>query len=177
MKYALSVRFALSPRSRNVDVHTILWTVVLGLMPISELRGAIPYGYLSGMPLGMAVLLGAGANLLICPLLYLFLSFFHQWLYRRWRWYANIFDRSVARAQKKLAPKVQSYGLWGVILFVGIPLPFTGAWTGTLGAWILGLDRKRSILAVSAGVFIAAGIVSLVLLAGKGAGSLFLKTM
>jgi uncharacterized membrane protein len=67
------------------------------------------------------------------------------------------------------------YGLWGVLLFVGIPLPITGAWTGTLGAWVLGLNRKKSMLAVSGGVLMSATIVSLILILGKGVGSIFVK--
>jgi|GEM_PF-3812958 len=64
----------------------------------------------------------------------------------------KLFDKTVVRTRAKLAPKVATLGFFGVMLFVGIPLPVTGAWTGTLGAWVLGLDRKKSILAVSAGV-------------------------
>lgn len=158
-----------------MDWNTIAGTIALGLMPISELRGAIPFAYLRGMPLGEAALLGAGANLLVSPLVFLFLSVFHRFIYAHWRWYARVFDKTVARARIKLSPKVDRYGFWGVVLFVGIPLPVTGAWTGTLGAWVLGLDRKRSMLAVSAGVVVAAVIVSLVLLLGKGAGSAFVK--
>jgi uncharacterized membrane protein len=61
------------------------------------------------------------------------------------------------------------------MLFVGIPLPITGAWTGTLGAWVLGLDKKRSMLAASGGVVMSATIVSLILVLGKGVGSVFVK--
>ena len=75
----------------------------------------------------------------------------------------------------KLGPKIRKYGMWGILLFVGIPLPITGAWTGTLGAWVLGLDRKRSMLAASGGVAMSATIVSLILVLGKGVGSVFVK--
>jgi uncharacterized membrane protein len=75
----------------------------------------------------------------------------------------------------KLGPKIRKFGLWGIMVFVGIPLPITGAWTGTLGAWVLGLDRKRSMLAASGGVVMSATIVSLILVLGKGVGSVFVK--
>jgi uncharacterized membrane protein len=75
----------------------------------------------------------------------------------------------------KLGPKIETYGTWGIMIFVGIPLPITGAWTGTLGAWVLGLDRKHSMLAASAGVIMSATIVSLLLVLGKGVGSIFVK--
>ncbi|PKL13363.1 MAG: ligand-binding protein SH3 [Spirochaetae bacterium HGW-Spirochaetae-8] len=158
-----------------MQTNTILGTIVLGLLPISELRGAIPFAYFRGMPLLWASLLGVGANLLVSPLAYVFLSFVHRFFYERWQWYIRLFDRTVARTRAKLAPKVATLGFLGVLLFVGIPLPITGAWTGTLGAWVLGLDRKKSILAVSAGVLMSGTIVTVIILLGKGAGSLFVK--
>ena len=72
---------------------------------------------------------------------------------------------------------VERYGYLGIMLFVAIPLPITGAWTGTLGAWILGMDRRKSILAVAAGVVIAGVIVSLVVGLGIGALSIFTKSV
>lgn len=160
-----------------MDINTILGTIVLGLLPISELRGAIPFAYFRGMPLLWAALLGIGANLLVSPLAYVFLSFIHRFFYERWQWYKRIFDKTVVRTRTKLAPKVATLGFLGVMLFVGIPLPVTGAWTGTLGAWVLGLDRKKSILAVSAGVLMSGAIVTTIILLGKGASSLFVKIM
>ena len=62
--------------------------------------------------------------------------------------------------------KVEIFGFWGVAVFVGIPLPVTGAWTGTLGAWILGLSRRKTLLAILIGVAISGLIVSAVVLLG-----------
>lgn len=158
-----------------MDLPTLMTTILLGLAPISELRGAIPFAYLRGYPLWEAILVGAGANLLVSPLVYLFLSYGHHWLYNRWSLYTTIFDATVARARHKLGQKVERFGMWGILLFVGIPLPITGAWTGTLGAWVLGLDKRHSMLAVSAGVVMSATIVSLLLVLGSGVGSIFVK--
>ncbi len=160
-----------------MDMHTLLGTILLGLAPISELRGAIPFAYLRGFPLWEAILLGAGANLLVSPLVYLFLTYVHKFLYVWWKFYAKIFDLTVVRARTRLGPKVERFGIWGVMFFVGIPLPITGAWTGTLGAWVLGLDRTRSMLAASAGVVISATIVSLILVLGTGVSSIFVKVI
>jgi len=158
-----------------MDLQTIVGTIMLGVAPISELRGAIPFAYLRGYPLWEAILLGAGANLLVSPLVYIFLTYFHGFFYSRWNFYAKVFDKTVVRTRMKLGPKIRKYGMWGILLFVGIPLPITGAWTGTLGAWVLGLDRKRSMLAASGGVAMSATIVSLILVLGKGVGSVFVK--
>ena len=63
------------------------------------------------------------------------------------------------------------------MLFVAIPLPITGAWTGTIGAWVLGLDRKKSILFILLGVLISGIIVSTVIYTGSGIAKLFTKTV
>jgi len=91
--------------------------------------------------------------------------------------YTRVFDKTVQRARQKISVKVDVYGFLGIVLFVGIPLPITGAWTGTLGAWVLGLSRKKTILAVSGGVLMSGAIVTSILALGKGAASLFVKVI
>ncbi len=158
-----------------MNTETIFGTILLGLAPISELRGAIPFAYLRGLPLWQAFLLGTAANLCISPLAYLFLTYVHGFFYEKWEFYTKIFDKTVLRTRRRLGPKVTSYGMLGIMLFVAVPLPITGAWTGTLGAWVLGLDKKRSMVAVSGGVIISATIVSFLLALGRGIGSIFIK--
>ncbi len=160
-----------------MDKQTIITTLFLGVLPISELRGAIPFAYFSGLSLPFSLLLGLSANLFVSPIAYIFLSYFHRFFYKYWSFYSKIFDKTVLRVRHKLEDKVNKYGMWGVFLFVGIPLPVTGAWTGTLGAWVLGLDRKHSIIAVSGGVFLAGAIITTLLLLGTGFGSIFLKSV
>ena len=81
-------------------------------------------------------------------------------------------------ARLKIHPEVEKYGILGILIFVAIPLPLTGAWTGTLGAWILGLDRKKTILAVVGGVVVAGVIVTAIVgMLGAGASSIFIKRM
>jgi len=104
----------------------------------------------------------------------IFLETVHRLLYR-WSFYAGIFDRFVAKARAKVHKEVEKYGYLGIMVFVAIPLPITGAWTGTLGAWILGMDRKKTMLAVAGGVAIAGIIVSLVVGLGVEALSVFIK--
>ncbi|MBU0927495.1 MAG: small multi-drug export protein, partial [Spirochaetes bacterium] len=96
-------------------------------------------------------------------------------LFYRWGFYARVFDRFVAKARAKVHEKVERYGYLGIMLFVAVPLPITGAWTGVLGAWILGMDRKKTMLAVAAGVLVSGVIVSLVVGFGVEALSLFIK--
>lgn len=144
------------------------------LLPISELRGGLPFALSKGVPLLLAYPICVGANALVAPLLYLFLSSLHK-LLERWQPYRRLFDRIVERARRKVHAKVEKYGYAGLILFVAIPLPITGAYTGTLGAWILGMDRRKTILAVFVGVIIAGIIVSTVFILGIRALYFFIK--
>lgn len=144
-----------------MDITTLLGTVGLSLLPISELRGAIPFAVARGMPILEAYFIAVACNALVAPLAFIFLETFHKLLYR-WIFYAGVFDRFVERSRHKVHAQVERYGYLGIMLFVAIPLPITGAWTGTLGAWILGLGRRKTMLAVAAGVVISGIIVSII---------------
>lgn len=154
--------------------RTFLITGLLSLLPISELRGAIPYGIAKGMSVPVAYLYCVALNALVAPLVYLFLVSFHR-LFSLMRWYRNLFARFIERARLRVQQKVDRFGYWGLIFFVALPLPITGAYTGTLGAWILGLDARRTFLAVLAGVMISGVIVTTVTYFGLGALSFLIK--
>ena len=157
-----------------MSLQTIGLTALLCLLPISELRGAIPYGMAKGLPPAFLIPFCIVLNALVGPLVYLFLSTAHR-LLGRFSWYRSFFAKIVSRARRKVHAKVEKLGYFGLALFVAIPLPITGAYTGTLGAWVLGLDPKKTYLAVLLGVCIAATVVSLVTFLGIGALSLFVK--
>jgi uncharacterized membrane protein len=150
------------------------WAILLAIAPISELRGAIPFSLANGMSLPVAFLICVAANALVGPLAWLFLSTLHR-LLSRWKPYASLFDRIVERARRKVHAAVERYGYWGLAVFVAIPLPFTGAWSGTLGAWVLGMEVRKSLLAVAAGVLVAGIVVTAVAYFGIQALSFFLK--
>ncbi|MDR1429890.1 MAG: small multi-drug export protein [Spirochaetaceae bacterium] len=156
------------------------WTGLLSFLPVSELRGGIPFAMAQGLPWYIAYPFAAGINILAAPACWLFLSTLHGFFLKlsekpRFSWYRRLFDRLIERAREKLRPGVEKWGWLGVAVFVAIPLPLTGAWTGTLGAWILGLGRGKTLLAVTLGVLIAGAIVSSVLLLGIEALHIFVK--
>ena len=157
-----------------MTTKTLAITVALTLLPISELRGAIPYALANDVPLFLTFILCVVLNALIGPLLYLFLNTAHKLLFHL-AWYQKLFDRLVDRARRKVAVKVDKYGYWGLAIFVAIPLPITGAYTGTLGAWVLGMDPKKTFLAVALGALIAGIVVTFVAYLGIEAFSLFVK--
>jgi uncharacterized membrane protein len=158
-----------------MNASTVAWAVLLSLLPIAELRGGIPYALANGMPVAAAFALCVLVNMLVGPIGWLFLSTLHR-LLSRWRPYASVFERLVQRARRKVHAAVERWGYWGLAVFVAIPLPFTGAWTGVLGAWVLGMEVRKSLAAVAAGVLIAGLIVTLVAFFGIKAFSIFLKT-
>ena len=153
---------------------------VLALLPISELRGAIPFAIAKGIPWYVAYPFAAAINCLVAPGCWLFLSTVHRLLLglsntRLFHWYGVFMDRFLSRAREKLRGGISRWGWLGLAIFVAIPLPFTGAWTGSFGAWMLGMSKTRTILAVMLGVVIAGGIVTLVAMLGIQAFSIFLK--
>jgi uncharacterized membrane protein len=155
---------------------SILVTALLSFLPISELRGAIPYAVLKGMDLVPAALLAVAVNALVPVIAYVFLATLHRLFYRI-SFYRSFFDRFVEKARAKVHPQVEKYGYWGLALFVAIPFPVTGAWTGTLGAWILGMEKRKAIPAIIAGVVVAGIVIStLVAILGAGAKNIFLKS-
>ncbi len=158
----------------DFEASDLVLTALITLTPIFELRGSIPFALANGIPLWITYPLCVGLNALVGPLVTLFLNTFHK-LFYRWSFYRRIFDNFVARARGRVHDKVEKFGYLGIMLFVAIPLPITGAYTGTLGAWILGMEKRKTYWAVLGGVVISGLIVSLVMVLGISAFSLFVK--
>jgi len=155
---------------------TYIITAFLSLLPISELRGAIPYAIANGLSPVFTWFYCVILNAAVGPLVYIFLSTFHKFLIR-FTWYQNLFERFVEKTRHKVENKVKNYGYLGITLFVAIPLPITGAYTGTLGSWILGLEPKKTFLSVLIGVIISGTIVLTITYFGIEALSIFTKDL
>ena len=145
-------------------------TFLISMIPLVELRGAVPYAISSGIPLWQALLIGVIGNMLPVPIIFFFARHILEWgkdkpvIGNFFTWCLN----KGHRGGQKLEEAAGDKGIfWALLLFVGIPLPGTGAWTGTLAASILDWDFKRSVLAVMLGVVLAGLIMgSLSLLFG-----------
>ncbi len=157
-----------------MSLQTVVTSVLLCLLPISELRGGLPYALARGMVPWQAYLLCVAANGLVGPLVFLFLSTVHGF-FKQISWYNRIFEKLVARSRRRVHEKVERYGYAGLIFFVAIPLPITGAYTGALGAWVLGMEAKKSFASIFAGVIIAGAVVTAVYLLGVQALYIFIK--
>ena len=133
-------------------------TFLISMIPLVELRGAVPYAIPSGIPLWQALLIGVVGNMLPVPIIFFFARHILEWGKEKpvignfFTWCLN----KGHRGGQKLEEAAGDKGIfWALLLFVGIPLPGTGAWTGTLAASILDWDFKRSVLAVMLGVVLA----------------------
>jgi uncharacterized membrane protein len=152
----------------------LLWTAFLSFLPVSELRGGIPFALAQGIPWYWAYPFAAGINILAAPACWIFLSTLHK-VFLKMAWYRKFFDRFVERARVKLKGGVEKWGWLGVAAFVAVPLPVTGAWTGTLGAWMLGMGKGRTMAAITLGVLTAGIIVTVVVLLGIRGLHFFIK--
>lgn len=153
----------------------IILGLLLTILPITELRVGLPvileYVLSENLPIWPFFILTLEINILVIFLIFFFLDHFHKILLN-WKLYRKLFEKVLKKIQlrgHKLEKQFKEVGWLSLILFVAAPLPGTGAWTGTLLAWILGLDRKKSVLSISIGVIIS-GI--LILLASLGIFSL-----
>jgi len=158
-----------------MSASVFFWTVLLCLFPLAELRGAIPFALAKGMNVFLAFFLCVAVNSLVGPLVFLFLSTLHK-AFSHLKWYQKFFDRIIQRARTKVKEVVDKYGFWGLAIFVGIPLPLTGAYTGALGAWVLGIKPLKAFLAIAVGVLMAGIVVTIVVFFGIKALSFFYKT-
>jgi uncharacterized membrane protein len=128
----------------------------------------------SGLNPLLAYIICVVTNMLVIPIVYFFLDYVHKYLIKL-GWYKNTFDRFLERTREKIGPNIRRWEYLGLTLFVAIPLPVTGAYTGTLGAWFFGMDRKKSFIAIAQGVLIAGAIVTFAWLSGVTLLQLFIK--
>ena len=151
----------------------MFWNFVLvflvSMVPVIELRGAVPIGVGMGLPEWAVLLVAIIGNMVPVPFVYKFMRKFLEWgTQKKWRPLKKFCDfclKKGTRAGDKLEKKAGKGIFVALMLFVGIPVPGTGAWTGTLAASMLDLPYKKSVLAVLCGVLLA-GIIMLFLSLG-----------
>lgn len=143
-----------------MTLHDFLFTLLLAMAPVSELRGAIPFGLAHDVPQALLYPACILANLLPVPFVILFLRRFLAWMRRRGGRLQQAADWLERRGRAKSA-RIKRSELLGLYLFVAIPLPGTGAWTGALVAALLGRRLSHAMLSIGAGVVTACTIVAL----------------
>ncbi|MCR5718233.1 MAG: small multi-drug export protein [Oscillospiraceae bacterium] len=146
-------------------------TLLISMVPLIELRGAIPVGVGFGVPWYWAVIISMVGNMLPVPFIFFFARRVLEWGADKpviGKFFTWCLKKGHSGGQK-LKEKAGKGMFLALMLFVGIPLPGTGAWTGTLAASMLDLDFKKSVLAVLCGVILAGAIITALTLLGFGA--------
>lgn len=142
-------------------MNELLYGIILSILPISELRLGIPVAMASNLPLGIIFFSCVLANILIIPIIFLFLDFLHE-KFLRIKIYEKLFTKLITRTRKKIEHRIGTkWEMPALFLLVAIPLPGTGAYTGALAAWIFNLKRKKSLIAISLGVLVAGILVTM----------------
>lgn len=140
-------------------LKVLLYTFLFSLSPFGEARLGIPYAVFNNVHYLLAFTVGLAGNILVYPLFMWLIDRFHEkfWPYSFYKkgmiWFARI-------AKKGAGSNIQKHGFWGLMIFVMIPLPGTGAYTGTIAAALFRIDRKKAFLAISLGTLISCAIMA-----------------
>lgn len=143
----------------------MLMTVIISMIPVLELRGAIPIATAHGLNFWIAIACAIIGNLLPVPFIIIFIRKIFDML-RKWSKKLNSLVTKLEERAAKKSDVVLKYAFWGLVILVAIPLPGTGAWTGALVAAMLDMRLKKAFPAIALGVIIAGVIVSFVTYGG-----------
>lgn len=139
--------------------NLIISTFLFSISPFGEARVGILYGIINGLNPVLAFLIGLVANLLIFPMVVFLLNSFNKRL-----WKITLYKKGalklMRRAKGGVGENIKKYGFWGLMIFVMIPLPVTGAYMASLAAYIFKVQRKQAFLAISLGVVISCLIMA-----------------
>ncbi len=152
---SLAVAFA-NTLGRYVSKEIVVF--IISMIPILELRGGLIVSKLLQVPITTAIPLCIVGNIIPIPFILLFIKQIFK-LLKKIKLFRGIIEKLESRAMSK-SDNIKRYEFWGLVLFVGIPLPGTGAWTGSLIAALLDVDFKKAILAELLGIAIATVIMS-----------------
>ena len=147
------------------EIKAELLIIFSSMLPINELRGTIPVALSMNQPVLKTFVLAVIGNLIpVMPLL-IFLEPVCRRL-RKWKVWRSFFEYIFNRTEKR-AELVRRYGAIGLVLFVAIPLPITGAWTGCVAASLFEIRTRNAFVAIAIGVFLSGCIVTFLTLSGK----------
>lgn len=145
----------------------LLYAIILTIMPVTELRAGLPlaliYAQNNEIPSLLIFFLIILINILVIFFVFWFLDNVHK-IFLKWKFYRKLFEKYLEKFQRrmdKFEKRYSALGFLALIAFVAVPLPGTGAWTGCLVSWLIGLDRKKSIFAIATGVTLAGLVILL----------------
>ena len=145
-----------------------LCVFLCSMLPIIELRGAIPLAFGLGLPWWQAFIISVLGNLLPVPFILLLINVIIKWMASSKVKIFNKIANFLLEKVEKNRERIEKYSFWGVCFFIAIPLPVTGAWTGSLVAATIGMKPWKAFLSALLGVIIAGLIVTLIVYGGIG---------
>lgn len=144
-------------------------TMLVSMVPVVELRGGIPYGVAAGLPVWLAYIAAFIGNLIPVPFILVYIRQIFKWIRKHMPKLNNLIDKLEKKAHLK-GSTMQKYQYLGLAIFIAIPLPGTGAWTGALAAAFLDMRMKKAFPAAVLGVAVAGFLISILT---YGVASLF----
>ena len=138
------------------------------MLPIIELRGAIPMAFAFGLPWWQAYIISVLGNLLPVPFILLLINIILKWMSNSKVKFFNKIANFLYKKVEKNRAKIEKYSFGGLCLFIAIPLPVTGAWTGSLVAAVIGMKPWKAFVSALLGVLIAGIVVTLIVYGGIG---------
>ena len=139
----------------HTNLGEMLFTMLVSMVPIIELRGGVPFGTALGLPAGQALVAAIIGNMIPIPFIIVYIRRIFLWMRRKSRKLNTLVDKLERKAHLK-GQKVSKYKYIGLWLFVAIPLPGTGAWTGALVAALLDIRMRHALPAIFLGLVMAA---------------------
>lgn len=143
-----------------LTLKRMTWTALLAMVPIFEVKGAVPFGQAVGLtPIKAYVAAIIGSTIMLT-----FLAYFTRWFYNtcRKKGYLKKFIGWMDKIANQNLPRWKKFGHWAIVAYVGVPIPGTGTWTGAIIASVLGMSPRKIIFSVFLGNLISALILSLV---------------
>lgn len=150
---------------RNLPGEVVM--MLLSAIPVTELRASIPVAYTVmadkwNWPWWKIYLLAIAGNMLPVPFILTLLGPVSKWL-SRWKVFNRFFDWLFERTRSRVGSHIQKYRALGLAAFVAVPLPVTGAWTGSAAAFVFGIPRRLALPSIFLGVCVAGGIITLIM--------------
>lgn len=153
----------------QAPVGEFCFTLLVSMIPVVELRGGIPFGVTTGLPVWAAYLAAVIGNILPVPFILVYIRQIFHWMRQKLPRLNRVVDWLERKAHLK-GQRVNKYKYLGLLLFVAIPLPGTGAWTGSLAAAFLDMPLRKALPSIFLGILIAGTAISVITF---GAASLF----
>lgn len=139
-------------------IQDIIITILWSLSPFGEAKVGIPYGILSGLNIYLVFVIAFVANVLVFPMMLLFLHKINHYLLQ-WNFYKRSAIWVARRAKGGSEQKIQKYGFWGLLFFVMLPIPGTGVYAGSIASYLFNIERRKAFYANMIGIFFSSLIV------------------